>query len=290
MSIRLIATDLDGTLLDENGKASSLTRQVLLHAQHSGIRLVLATGRSLAGFSKIREVLQTDNFAGNYYIALNGGIIYSCATRHQICAPGIPHKTANQLLQLGASLDLHVLCYTSEYRFSYMPAGFVQRRLQYLHDHHLAPEPDFAELQGSSILLQAPNLPVNLAAYAKIALLHSSHRLQEVLPTIRAFCGQNYSAMMVSSNWLEIIPTSVSKGSALQHIMHLCDIHQDEVAAFGDAENDIDMLKNVAHGYTMRNALPELISQSHLIAPANTEDGVAQIVCKLCGYTEFSFF
>ena len=75
MSIKLIATDLDGTLLNEKGEVSALTRKVFLRAQQEVIRIVLATGRDLPYFSQAREALHTDMFAQNFYIALNGARI-----------------------------------------------------------------------------------------------------------------------------------------------------------------------------------------------------------------------
>ena len=74
MEIRLIAADLDGTLLNEAGEVSELTQRVLLRAQRDGIRIVWATGRDLPHFATVREALHTDIFAQNFYIALNGAL------------------------------------------------------------------------------------------------------------------------------------------------------------------------------------------------------------------------
>ena len=100
MSIKLIAADLDGTLLNEKGEVSAQTQKVLLRARQDGIRVVLATGRDLPHFVTIREALHTDMFAQNFYIALNGAQIVNCENGRELCTPGFAPETMDRFLQL----------------------------------------------------------------------------------------------------------------------------------------------------------------------------------------------
>lgn len=100
MSIKLIAADLDGTLLNEKGEVSAQTQKVLLRARQEGIRVVLATGRDLPHFVTIREALHTDMFAQNFYIALNGAQIVNCENGRELCTPGFAPETMDRFLQL----------------------------------------------------------------------------------------------------------------------------------------------------------------------------------------------
>ena len=286
MSIKLIATDLDGTLLNEKGEVSALTRKVFLRAQQEGIRIVLATGRDLPYFSQAREALHTDMFAQNFYIALNGARIADLKNGQEQRTQGFVPENVDLFLKLAADYDLEALCYAQSGRFRYARCGFEQRRLDYLKQHGLSIEDNVEHLLGRNMELETPHYPETAGSVQKIAYLHSSLRLQQLLTELRAKLPAQCSALLVTPCWVEIVPDWLNKESALQTIMQQCGILPEEAAAFGDGENDIKMLKSVTHGYAMSNAFPSVLEQIPLHAPANREDGVAKTICKLCGYSD----
>ena len=286
MSIKLIATDLDGTLLNEKGEVSALTRKVFLRAQQEGIRIVLATGRDLPYFSQAREALHTDMFAQNFYIALNGARIADLKNGQEQCTQGFVPENVDLFLKLAADYDLEALCYAQSGRFRYAQPGFEQRRLDYLKQHGLSVEDNVEHLLGRNMELETPHYPETAGSVQKIAYLHSSLRLQQLLPELRAKLPAQCSALLVTPCWVEVVPDWLNKETALRKIMQQCGIHPDEAVAFGDGENDLGMLKSVTHGYAMSNAFSSVLEQIPLHAPANTEDGVAKTICKLCGYSD----
>ena len=85
----------------------------------------------------------------------------------------------------------------------------------------------------------------------KVAYLHSSLRLQQLLPELRTKLPAGSKALMVTPCWLKIVPEWLNKGAALTKVMRECGIRPEEAAAFGDGENDLGMLKSVTHGYAM---------------------------------------
>lgn len=111
---------------------------------------------------------------------------------------------------------------------------------------------------------------------SKIALLHSPLRLQEVLPLIRDRLLPGLKALLVKPNWLEIIPAGVSKGDALKRIMEETGIQANEVAVFGDGENDIDMIKAAGYGFAMGNAFPSVKQAAFAVTASNNQDGIAK--------------
>ena len=286
MSIKLIVTDLDGTLLNEKGEVSALTRKVFLRAQQEGIRIVLATGRDLPYFSQAREALHTDMFAQNFYIALNGARIADLKNGQEQRTQGFVPENVDLFLKLAADYDLEALCYTQSGRFRYARCGFEQRRLDYLKQHGLSIEDNVEHLLGRNMELETPHYPESAGSVQKIAFLHSSLRLQQLLPELRAKLPAQCSALLVTPCWVEVVPDWLNKETALRKIMQQCGIHPDEAVAFGDGENDLGMLKSVTHGYAMSNAFSSVLEQIPLHAPANTEDGVAKTICKLCGYSD----
>ena len=138
MEIRLIAADLDGTLLNEAGEVSELTQRVLLRAQRDGIRIVWATGRDLPHFATVREALHTDIFAQNFYIALNGALIVNCGIGAEQRTDGFAADNVDPFLQIADAYDLEALSYTRNGCFRYAQPGFEQLRFEYLKEHSLA--------------------------------------------------------------------------------------------------------------------------------------------------------
>lgn len=283
MPVRLIATDLDGTLLNSQGQVSDYTRQIFWQAQQQGVRIVLATGRSLSAIASIRQALHTDLYPENFYIALNGGLLHPCDGSAEEYAPGLPLFVVEKLLNTAQKLDLEVLCYTIDARWRYLPPGFSARRLDYLRRYGLTQEENAEHLLGETLSLDSPHCLPAMEPCIKVALLHSSRRLREVLPQIQSVCGSYGRALMVTPSWMEVIPADVDKGAALQKIMHRCGVTPSEAAAFGDGENDLGMLRAVEYGYAMKNAFPQVQAAAQYHAPPNTEDGVAQVVKILCG-------
>ena len=286
MSIKLIATDLDGTLLNEKGEVSALTRKVFLRAQQEGIRIVLATGRDLPYFSQVREALHTDMFAQNFYIALNGARIADLKSGQEKRTQGFAPENVDLFLKLAADYDLEALCYAQSGRFRYARCGFEQRRLDYLKQHGLSIEDNVEHLLGRNMELETPHYPESAGSVQKIAYLHSSLKLQQLLPELRAKLPVQCSALLVTPCWVEVVPDWLNKGTALQKIIQQCGILPEQAAAFGDGENDLGMLKSVTHGYAMGNAFDTVLEQISLHAPRNTEDGVARTICELCGYSD----
>ena len=288
MSIKLIAFDLDGTLLGSDGEVSAITCRVLHRAEQDGIRLVPATGRALPYFTKVRDALQLDRYPQNWVIALNGAELHAYAQGLTIRRHGISPALTDKVVALAGALDLEALCYTDDTRYRYQPPDFEPRRRAYLIKNNLNFEENIEHLMGSSILLDTPHYTAE-AEVQKVAFLHSSKRLTELLPTIRAALDPSLCAMLVTPCWLEIMPRTTNKGAALREIMRRCDLLPEEVAAFGDGENDIEMLKSALHGYAMKNAFPSVLAAAPHLAPTNDENGVAKVVCSLCGYDYSAF-
>lgn len=251
MEIRLIAADLDGTLLNEAGEVSELTQRVLLRAQRDGIRIVWATGRDLPHFATVREALHTDIFAQNFYIALNGALIVNCGIGAEQRTDGFAADNVDPFLQIADAYDLEALSYTRNGCFRYAQPGFEQLRFEYLKEHSLAIKDNVEHLFGGNIELPTPCYPSVAGTVQKVAYLHSSLRLQQLLPELRTKLPAGSKALMVTPCWLKIVPEWLNKGAALTKVMRECGIRPEETAAFGNGENDLGMLKSVTHGYAM---------------------------------------
>ena len=87
--------------------------------------------------------------------------------------------------------------------------------------------------------------------------------------------------MLSHPTYLEIVSASVDKGDALRILAERLGVAREEIAAFGDADNDVGMLEYAGSGYVMQNANEQLLARVPLHAPANTDDGVARVLEEL---------
>lgn len=163
------------------------------------------------------------------------------------------------VLKLANDYCLEALCYDGNVRYQYLPPDFQAKKEAWLRGRQAAAYKDHESILGEKRPITSWEAPFPREVN-KIALLHSSVRLQEVLPLIRDRLAPGLKALLVKPNWLEIIPTGVSKGEALKRIMEETVIQTSEVAVFGDGENDIDMIKTA--GVRLRHGQRLPLSQT----------------------------
>ena len=271
----MIAADLDGTLLNDDGVITPATKNALIHAQENGIRMVIATGRSPRFTAREQEQLQMERFKDNYIIALNGQEICRFSDGHIWRGPRVPAADVSPVLKLANDYCLEALCYDGNVRYQYLPPDFQAKKEAWLRGRQAAAYKDHESILGEKRPITSWEAPFPREVN-KIALLHSSVRLQEVLPLIRDRLAPGLKALLVKPNWLEIIPTGVSKGEALKRIMEETGIQTSEVAVFGDGENDIDMIKTAGYGFAMGNAFPSVKQAAFAVTASNNQDGIAK--------------
>ena len=172
---------------------------------------------------------------------------------------GFAADNVDPFLQIADAYDLEALSYTRNGCFRYAQPGFEQLRFEYLKEHSLAIKDNVEHLFGGNIELPTPCYPSAAGTVQKVAYLHSSLRLQQLLPELRTKLPAGSKALMVTPCWLKIVPEWLNKGAALTKVMRECGIRPEEAAAFGDGENDLGMLKSVTHGYAMGNAFDSVL-------------------------------
>ena len=114
----------------------------------------------------------------------------------------------------------------------------------------------------------------------KLAVSHLPSRLQALLPTIRKELEDDYWIGLTSPGWLEVMPKGITKGNALQQLCASLGVEAESVMAFGDGENDREMLQWAGHGVAMANGLDSVFAIADEICPSNQEDGLAKTVAK----------
>ncbi|MGL4392465.1 MAG: Cof-type HAD-IIB family hydrolase, partial [Fusobacteriaceae bacterium] len=223
MEIKLIATDIDGTLLDCNKNISETTREFFNEFKKNGGIVVLSTGRSYPSTKKVMENLGLEGIA----ITSNGAMIVDSKTDEVIFYRPVEEKHTKILINLARKHDIHLNLYQGndlvvenkerEESKNYASICMIQ-----------PVEKSFDELEN-----YITTKTVFIAEPAKLKLLEAD---------VRKELGDEVYITYSKKTYLEILHRDVNKGSALLKILETFNIPKENVAAFGDELNDKEML------------------------------------------------
>ncbi|WP_229680362.1 HAD family hydrolase [Saccharopolyspora thermophila] len=250
---RLIALDVDGTLLDPATQTISETvRAAVRRAADAGARIVIATGRSLLGTIPILDELgQTDGFA----LCSNGAVLVDAASREVLSAATFDPAPVQR--DLAARLPGAIFAAERLGKGSLVTSTF--------HEHELHGPQQLATLDE----LVAEPVPRFIANWVG----HDPAELHEVL------AGVELPSCTVTLDhyepWVTVVPEGVTKGSALEKLRAELGVPAEDTFAAGDGDNDVQMLRWAAHGVAMGQA-PEVVraAAEEVTAPVSA-DGLA---------------
>ena len=260
--IRLVATDLDGTLLHTDGTVTARTREVLNAVEELGVTVVFVTGRPVRWMDDLWEHVGGHGLA----IVSNGGILYDVHARAVRMARPIPVEvsleTAKTLREAvpGTTFAMERLD-----GFAKEP-GFMPR---------LPPPPDLVEGPAEEILDEH---------VVKLLARHDEMEPEPFWAEVESHVGH-----LVTTTWssvgalVEMSAAGVSKASTLELLCADRGIDRSEVLAFGDMPNDLPMLEWVGTSYAMANAHATVRELADHVAPSNEDDGVASVLAEIFG-------
>ncbi len=265
--IKMIAFDLDGTLLTTDKKLTGYTIEVLKRAIDKRIEIVPATGRPLAG---VPEEFFT--FPGiRYIVCSNGARIVSAENKETLEARLLPFEAAEDILAIFKEYDTirdifyDGQGYTEEERLPEIERYFsTPAMIEYIRRSR-TPVKDIDEMFFREH--RAPD---------KVQAIFSSLReREEALERIRKLECEPSCAL---KNNIEVNAAGVHKGTALLCLGERLGIRREEIMAFGDGMNDVKMLKTAGTGVAVANAVSEVKAAADAKAPSNDEEGVAAFI------------
>lgn len=266
--IKLIAADLDGTLLDAQRCVSPETARVISWVRSLGVEVVLATGRTYAGVRGIYDVLGLDSPV----ITNNGGLVYDPGNDRILAGNPLPSHVLISLLEWLDERGFYNQFYTLDTIYT--------RRLGFLTEEWSKGNVALPKQQQIRIeLLGDGPLPAALATEAFYKLLVMD-KDPAVLAEVREHIDTipELETTISIENGLDILCAGITKGTGLRHLAEVLGIPPSEIMAFGDQENDIEMLRFAGIGVAMENAPAHVKEHADLIAPLHYEDGLARFI------------
>ena len=275
MTAKLIAFDLDGTLLDDEKHLPEENLDALRVAREAGILLVPATGRILKALPE--ELLSLGIF--RYFIFANGAEIYDLESQQALYRAQIEPALAVRLCEYMDTLPVLYDCYRGEY--GYMTQWMYDRAAEFF-----VTEPHILKLIRS-LRIPVPELKKNILdkdiPLEKLQMFFRPEDMEERARQLE-LVPQRFPELMASSslkNNIEINSASAGKGNGLRALCGLLHIDCAESVAFGDGLNDVDMLRAAGRGCAMQNAAEAVKECADAVVESNNDAGVGKEIFRL---------
>ena len=259
---KLIAVDLDGTLLDENLRITDKVRNSIYEAKKMGIKVVIVSGRGYSGIKNISESLNLDDLI----ISLNGALVTDSRGDKIFFSENLNSDMAKKVICISEEMDI-------------TPFLFVEKEV-------------YTEKYNDKVQMYIDNDKVNVNYVGKLSKFYSDQpagklllidkhdRLLDIREKIHEIYHDNINVTFSMSEFLEVYSSKVSKGVMLKKIADYYNIKKEEVIAIGDGENDISMIEYAGLGVVMGNAPGNVKEKADFITKPNSECGAACVIEK----------
>ncbi|WP_203649948.1 Cof-type HAD-IIB family hydrolase [Secundilactobacillus yichangensis] len=260
--IKLVALDLDNTLLTNDKKISRVNEQTLKKLAATGVKVVLCTGRPINAIWHYLEQLGLTN-ADDYTITFNGALVINNTSRDSLAKQGLSKTDL---------VPLHDFCKAQRYPMDILdfdqvyPVTDLVKSIYKLGGGIKFEPMTFAEL------------PDHL--YAKVVAAQKPEILDKMVAALTPELHGQYHIARSQPHILEFLSPTTDKSVGLHALLQHFGWDESNLMAFGDAENDEGMLKAASVGVAMANAIPEITAITKYHTGTNEEDGVAEFVDK----------
>lgn len=262
--IKVIALDLDGTLLTGEKKITEENKKAIKLAKENGIKVVLCTGRPIVSIVHLLEELDLmgdDDYAINF----NGGVIQKTKSKEILYDKG--HSTADMQY-----------CYKETYKVG-LPLIMIDLEKGYETTYPEGRPSIYTKFQPQITFEDKnPSDFESTHTFNKAVLCIEESVLDEGISKLPPEFYDKFTCMKSRKFLLEVVPKGVSKGYGLQKLGDLIGISVEEMAACGDEENDLPMLKTVGFPVAMGNGSDEVKEVAKFITDTNEESGVAKAI------------
>ena len=248
--IKLIAIDLDGTLLNDKKEVTPRNKEVLARAKAQGVKIVICTGRPLRAIRPYLEELSLKE-PGDYSITFNGGLVQKNET--------------GEIISVAEDLNLPLDVVSEEIVLS-LPTSAAHPSIYGSLNPLLDCRPfAVADLDESML-------------YNKAVIAYHQEVLDPKIPEISSEIREKYEIIKSRNNLLEFMPKGITKAYGISLLAQDLGIKQEEVMAIGDEENDLPMIRYAGIGVAMANAVPIIKEAADVVTVSNQEDGVAAVI------------
>lgn len=263
---KLIALDIDGTLLNSEKKITNEVFNSIQEAKKSGAKVVLSTGRPLPGVTPLLDELNL-NDDGDYVICFNGAVVQEVKSKKILSNIEMYHDDFVLINNLAKENNTHVHINT--------PTNLIipeETPSKYTIHESTLNNIDIVSMNEEDI-----NDDIT---FCKIMIIDEPEKLEDVIKNIPKDLFDKYTIVRSAPFFLEFLNKNANKGTALEALCNTINIPLSKSIAVGDEENDQHMIKMAGLGVAMGNARDSIKEIANYVTCSNNEHGVAKVIDK----------
>ncbi|WP_438448370.1 Cof-type HAD-IIB family hydrolase [Gorillibacterium sp. sgz5001074] len=258
---KLVALDLDDTLLNDELDITEGTRNAMTAAMERGVVITIATGRMYASAKQVADRLGLEV----PLITYQGALVKHAKDGTVLYEKNVPPEVVRYVFEYAAEHGLHLQSYHND---RLLAKEENERLIAYskLSNIPYDIEPDFGKLAAKST--------------PKLLMIDEPEKLDRLLEELKKAFGGQAHITKSKPNFLEIMHPEGTKGHALRHLAEHYGIRQEETIGIGDSWNDKELVVEAGLGVAMANAVEALKEVADYITTSNNEEGVRRVIEK----------
>ena len=262
---KLIALDIDGTLLNSKKEVTKEVFDAIQMAKKKGVKVVLSTGRPLPGVQSLLKELKLNN-EENYVVTFNGGLVQEISSQDVISNIEMSYEDFNIIyneLSKKHNVKIHINTPDSVVvPYKYAPKYSIHE----------------ANLNNIPVICMDESEINEDLTFCKVMLIDEPEIIDNIITKIPKDFHDKYTIVRSAPFFLEFLNKKVNKGSGLQALCNKLNIDPCEVIAVGDEENDRHMIEFAGLGVAMGNARDSIKEIANYITDSNDNHGVAKVI------------
>ena len=264
MKYRLIASDMDGTLVNDKSELTERTKAAIIKAVDAGAFFVTATGRPFSNVQIVNELLDKDM----PFIVFNGATAYMGKSEKQLFEKFLDFDLAVEAFEYGQKLDIAQIIWTGTHLWGNRRCEDTLRYEGFSNGKKMSMVTDLASIRDE------------VKGISKVLWIAKPARIKEIADEVKAHFNNRLNCVSSMPHFLEFISKDAGKGTALEEIGKIFGIDSSEMIAVGDGYNDVCMLKYAGLGVAVDNAPEDIKAICDYVTLSNNDDGVAAVIEK----------
>ena len=266
MKYKLIALDIDGTLINSSRELTDGVRKSIANAKKQGVKVVLCTGRPLKGIKNFLHELNLEE-EGDFAATFNGALVQDTFNKNTISHLTLTYDNLIELYNLSTMVGSRSHFYDTNTLYTFNKSISDYTVLE-------------AHLTGAHLnVTTLEEVPKDICV-SKFMMIDHPEVLDECIKKIPKEYYEKYTIVRSTPSFLEFLNPLANKGAGISLLANYLGIKSEEVICVGDAGNDKHMIEYAGLGVAMGNATDEIKELADYITLSNNEDGVAHVINK----------
>ena len=259
---KLVALDMDGTLLNSQKKLTNRVRSAISSAKEQGVKVVLASGRPFEGMLPTLKELGLDS-EEDYALTYNASLILKVACQTVINSATLTGQDAIELYEIANKSGVNILAYS-------MTHGLITPKQNKYTDYEAQLNGiEFSEFDFYSLTADEDII--------KVMMIDEPELLDNAIAQLPQALQGRYSTARSTPFFFEFTNKKSNKGTGMEALTAHLGLKPEQIICVGDAGNDLEMIKYAGLGVAMENATDEVKAHANYITASNDEDGVAHV-------------